>query len=419
MSLSTKVGSFTLNASTGNQAVTGVGFQPKLVIFLHNLLGSDSTVSNAFIGLGVGISSSDRRATVNRSTDAQTSSVNFAANQSSTCIYFPTAAVTADFVSNDSDGFTINITATDGTAAVINYLALGGDDLTNFKTGAAAAKTSTGTQAYTGVGFQPTALLLLAGKYSTDPLSTNTNGAWMLGITAGSSQQGYISWRSKNGANPQLTRHRQSKTKAGVSLTDAGIFTEFAFVSFDSDGFTLDFTTAGGSADVVYYLALRGPQFKVSSFNQATSTGNHSLTGAGFTPKASLMISANDVAANDDATNNGADISIGMATSTSQRGCIWAGDSNNVSPTVAKENLDRTKLLKLIAVGATPTVNAAADHVSFDSDGQTINWTTADATAREVLVLWIGDAAGGVPSVDPSFQTRVNRPAMFRPGIPR
>ena len=35
-------------------------------------------------------------------------------------------------------------------------------------------------------------------------------------------------------------------------------------------------------------------------------------------------------------------------------------------------------------------VNASADHVSFDSDGETINWTTADATARQILVLWIG-----------------------------
>jgi len=39
---------------------------------------------------------------------------------------------------------------------------------------------------------------------------------------------------------------------------------------------------------------------------------------------------------------------------------------------------------------ASPTVNAAADHVSFDSDGQTINWTTADGTARQIIVLWIG-----------------------------
>jgi hypothetical protein len=68
------------------------------------------------------------------------------------------------------------------------------------------------------------------------------------------------------------------------------------------------------------------------------------------------------------------------------------GETDNVSPTVASRNLDRTKLIKMMTEGASPTVQAAADHVSFDSDGQTINWTTADATARQIIVLWIGNA---------------------------
>jgi hypothetical protein len=135
---------------------------------------------------------------------------------------------------------------------------------------------------------------------------------------------------------------------------------------------------------------MRGPQFKVSSFNQATSTGNQSLTGAGFTPKASIMISANDVAANNDAAQAHARVSFGWATGTSARASLWIGETDNVSPTVANRNLDQAKLIKLMTEGASPAVNAAADHVSFDSDGQTINWTTADATARQILVLWIG-----------------------------
>jgi len=102
------------------------------------------------------------------------------------------------------------------------------------------------------------------------------------------------------------------------------------------------------------------------------------------------MISANDVSANNDAYQAHARASFGRATGTSERASLWIGETDSVSPTVASRNLDRTKLIKLRTEGASPTVNAAADHVRFDSDGQTIKWTTADATARQILVLWIG-----------------------------
>lgn len=389
--LNAKAGSFALNTSTGNQSVSSLGFTPKVVIFFYNINTADGDIAGGRIGFGVGVSSSDRRATDNFSLDAQTSSSNNAAQSNTRCIYFIGGSTQADYVGPLADGFEINITATLGTAFIVNYLALGGDDLTNVKTGFLPAKTTTGNEAYTGFGFQPDAMLFFCAKYSSpETFDTATNGAWSFGMASSATDRGAIAWRSRNGSNPSVVKHRQSKAKVGISLTDTGVFTECDLVSFDSDGCMLNFTTAGGSADILYYLALKGPRFKVSSFNQATSTGNQGLTGAGFTPKASLMISANDIAANDDSTLNDAGISIGAATGTSERGSIWAGDTHNVSPAVSKSNLDRTKLIKLITVGATPTVNAAADHVSFEPDGQIINNTTVDATSREVLVLWMG-----------------------------
>jgi len=285
----------------------------------------------------------------------------------------------------DSDGFTINWVASSSMS--VQYLALGGTGLTDVKTGSTTAKTTTGNQSYTGLGFQPTCLLVWAGKFSTTPLDQATNGNGMFGFATSSTARGMVAWRNQNGSNPQVAKHRQSTQRV---LSTTNTFTEADLVSFDTDGFTLNFPTAGGSADAFYYLAMRGPQFKVTSFTQPTSTGNQSLTGAGFTPKASLMISANDVAANNDAYQAHARASFGWATGTSARSSLWIGETDNVSPTVASRNLDRTKLIKLMTEGASPTVNAAADHVSFDSDGETINWTTADSTARQILVLWIG-----------------------------
>jgi hypothetical protein len=383
--LSVLASSFTASGSTGNQAITGVGFQPKVVLFRYNLLTGNGSSTDAVVGFGVGISSSDRRNAGDYSTSGVTTSSHNAWNQSSWVIYGPGGVPRADFVSMDSDGFTVSWTSS--SAMTVQYLALGGSALTNFKTGAAAAKTSTGNQAYTGIGFQPTCLITWAGKFSTDPLDQSTSGAAMFGAATSSTSRGMITWRSQNNVNPQGAKHRQS-TQRVVSTTT--VFTEADFVSFDSDGFTLNYTTAGGSADVFYYLALRGPQFKVSNFNQATSTGNQALTGAGFQPKAALMFSNGDTSANNDAVQANSRMSVGWATGTSNRGSLWLGETDAVSPTVASRNYDSTKLIKMMTEGGTPTVNAAADHVSFDSDGETINWTTADATARQVLVLWIG-----------------------------
>lgn len=380
-----KAGSFTGTGSTGNQSVTGVGFQPKVVLFRYNMSAVDTSQADAIIGFGVGVSSSDRRVSGNYATDNLSTSANAAWNQSTYCIYTPGGGSRADLVSLDSDGFTINWVTSSQMS--VQYLALGGDAITHVKTGSAAAKTSTGNESYTGLGFQPTALIVWAGKFSTTPLDQSTNGSGLFGFATSSSERGFVAWRNQNGSNPQVAKHRQSTQRLLSTTTN---FTEADFVSFDSDGFTLNYTTAGGSADVFYYLALRGPQVKVSSFNQATSTGNQSITGAGFTPKAAIMMSANDVSGNNDSAQAHARASFGWATGTSERASLWLGETDNVSPTVAKRNLDRTKLIKMMTEGASPTVNAAADHVSFDSDGQTINWSTADGTARQILVLWIG-----------------------------
>jgi hypothetical protein len=379
-----KAGSFTASNSTGNQSITGVGFQPKVVLFRYNMQGSDASMGDSTIGFGVSVSSSDRRVAGDYSNTALSTSSHAAWNQSSYVIYTPGGGYRADFVSMDSDGFTINWAT--ASQMVVTYLALGGDAITHVKTGSAAAKTTTGNESYTGLGFQPTALIVWAGKFSTTPLDQSTNGNGLFGVATSSSERGMVAWRNLNNSNPQVAKRRQSTQRV---LSTTTTFTEADFVSFDSDGFTLNYTTAGGNADIFYYLALRGPQVKVSAFNQATSTGNQSITGAGFTPKAAIMMSANDVSGNNDSALAHARASFGWATGTSERASFWIGETDNVSPTVASRNLDRTKLIKLMTEG-TPTVNAAADHVSFDSDGQTINWTTADGTARQIIVLWIG-----------------------------
>ncbi|HKG77813.1 MAG TPA: hypothetical protein VKA78_00310, partial [Pyrinomonadaceae bacterium] len=103
-----KAGSFTGSGSTGNQAITGVGFQPKVVLFRYNMSTSTGSQSDSVIGFGVGISSSDRRTSGNYSNNNVSTSSNAAWNQDTYVIYTPSGSSRAGFVSMDSDGFTIN-----------------------------------------------------------------------------------------------------------------------------------------------------------------------------------------------------------------------------------------------------------------------------------------------------------------------
>jgi hypothetical protein len=50
--------------------------------------------------------------------------------------------------------------------------------------------------------------------------------------------------------------------------------------------------------------------------------------------------------------------------------------------------------------GASPTVDAEADLDSFDADGFTLDWVAADATARELFVLALGDIDSGADWTD-------------------
>jgi len=153
-------GVFAANTSTGNQSVTGLGFQPKVVLFwatrntAHGFLAA--TIQQMF---GVAVSSTQRWVYVGASDNAAASSNAGRASFNTQCIRIlsdgtPTLDAVADFVSQDSDGFTINWSDAPSTAILVHYLALGGASLNVFA-GSSATPSANGNASYTGVGFQP------------------------------------------------------------------------------------------------------------------------------------------------------------------------------------------------------------------------------------------------------------------------
>jgi hypothetical protein len=383
MALAYKVGNFAQpTANNASFGVTGVGFKPKAVIFY----ATDET------GLGVSVNwnwyQGMATATNNRAacSNAQltASSTSCRAHDNTKCFEVVntsgTIIVAADLVSFDSDGFTLNFSTTDLSARVVGYVAIGGADLTNaFIKEFTPTINSNTAQGFTGVGFKPTAMFMISAGSNTGPPGADTSNCNpMFSFASSASNQEVLS------ANPQL--QTRSAQLAKIIEKDGSMVG--SLTSFDSDGFTITFT-ASSSVKHCYALCLKGGQYSVGVFNQATSNGNQANTAVGFQTVGVIWASFNAVTSAVALTTQSR-LSFGAASGTSNRMSIWSGGGN---AGVQDNDTDTSKILNMITEGATPTTNTAADFVSFDSQGFTINNTTTDATAREIVYMAFGSNA--------------------------
>ncbi|MEJ0073178.1 MAG: hypothetical protein WDN27_03830 [Candidatus Saccharibacteria bacterium] len=374
--IQTKVGSFTVPSSTGNKAVTGVGFRPKAMLFFANRRASDGTSTTTSQNLEMVMTilgmatSSSARAAIYSNDDYTAGDPRVAGNevldvQSANAV----SQFSADFTSMDADGFTLNFTNANATAYVVNYMALGGSNLSANITHIVPASVN-GSQSTTGVGFRPDAAIFIGGSVF--------GGSRGMGFASGANNQVTNSSNYDVGLNA-LGRYQRTD-EVYAQITGSVKQVEASLTSFDADGFTLNYTTTDAGNSDIYVLSLKGAKFKAGSFTQKTSTGTQSTTGVGFQPTGLLMSTVQNTASSSIDANQIVQ-SLGASDGTNQANVVTADNNHGNS------SLDRTKLYTALADDATPTVQAAASLSSFDSDGFTMNYTTADATARE-LFIW-------------------------------
>lgn len=400
MAFSVHQGSFTAKTSTGSQAYTGVGFTPKALIMWISNVTAAGYLPDASLGFGASDGTTDRGAAMwvddNVGTD---DSANRHDTKSLLLITSGTSTVglAASVTSFDSDGFTLNYSTADGTGYLVNYIALGGTTLTNAKVGAAAAKLSTGNQAYTGVGFQPTCLLFFGVQLETAIPNNSVNGKLMIGAADGTHNA--VTWfRDFDGGATSNTLSRLQTTSCitGTSSSSATLVSEASLTSFDADGFTLNWSTAGAAAFNYMYLALKGGSYFVGNDTQNTTTGTKATTGVGFRPAGLLAMGIQQATPN---SFSGAQLAVGGTDGTRQ-GFTWAESQNGLGTSEANSAFGTTKALRF-ATGPSTTV-AEAGISSMDSDGFTLNWSTADATARQFAFLAFGPAVIPANSVAPA-----------------
>lgn len=408
MPVSFKTGSWTSRTTTGTDVITGVGFQPKIILFFSTAdFAADDTFAadyNFRFGVATDTTAANQAAMASYSQDATGGVSN------SDRLWYSSGPLLREVGSSatvqgavsaiGSDGFTVNWTLADGSTHRIYYICIGGTDITNVKSGTLTTPTATGSVAYTQPGFKPD-FLLLWGNESTTASPAIPGATIGLGYATSSTSQVSQSTASSSSVSTRDTaRYQRSDNVICFVELDSDSVNAGAFggglTSMDTNGFTCNWTTSAtaGRSKSFGYLAVKGGNWKVGSGTSKTSTGTQAYTGVGFQPSGVIFSSVCNSSSTAINANNR--ISFGGGSSSSDNRCVFAGDAdggtNSVTATIQKS----AKCISVITEAAThtsSTVNAEASISTLDSNGFTLNWSTASATAFEFLYVAVGGTA--------------------------
>jgi|TARA_Y100000310_G_scaffold89033_1_gene86159 hypothetical protein len=162
-----------------------------------------------------------------------------------------------------------------------------------------------------------------------------------------------------------------------------------AVTSLDSDGFTLPWATADATIRRAVVLSIKGPQVKVITDTQPTTISSKS-TDIGFPGVAGLLTTFMDVASA--SVEDDARIGIGGLDSSGNQAFAGAVDEDGQGTTDADRVQDSNEVLLMIDHAQNVDARATG---SFSGNNLALNWTAADAVARQWGGLVLGSAAAG------------------------
>lgn len=257
------------------------------------------------------------------------------------------------------------------------------------KVGIVSARTTVGSQAYTGVGFQPEAVIFFASERAGTGGSTAIAQIGM-GFASGSAARA-VAVTSRNGGTTAATVDEECRmSAAGVTLLNSygTLVLEATVTSLDADGFTLDFTTVSGHANQIGYLALGGADLTnvaVGDFTTGTSTGNVDVTSPGFTPDVVLLMHTGVGSALPYTSDTGSTFGFGVGVSASER---WASVRQLLTATVPTEAASQ-QVATAVLLGLTSSngQDFVADYSGGITNGFRLNFSDAPASSVRVAYL--------------------------------
>lgn len=336
--MAVKVGSFQIDTSvaTTQIPVTGVGFEPDAVFLRwtgrnastdagpgkHDLMAGfgyildngkrgciSEVVQNNADPYAVGSGIWNTQAVVRQSNTGATSGK-------------------ADYVSMDSDGFTLVIDEQFGAEITVSYIAISGKQFNVIEFSEPGA---TGNQSYTGAGFEPTFALFLQATWQTSYDTMIADSRLGIGAAIGSDAAQQAVWAKFEahglGYANTGTYCRRTECLAGMN-GDTSVDMRASLVSFDSDGFTLNWLERAASR--VCLAIVSDGRWYVNNDVTKTNTTPFSLSGFTWQPEGAMFFSACNIESTQDVgqriSSGGVHrggCSVGFATSETERNCLY------------------------------------------------------------------------------------------------
>lgn len=399
MALSAKVSAFNIDTTKTlgqTQAVTGVGFTPKVLIFwwCGSTNSADEVVAGTTrFGYGYTTSSAQFRCLTGISIDAQGTSDTGKSMRDDSCIAILSTTSTMDgkmtLSTFDSDGFTLTVTDQFASAYRIGYLALGGTDITNAKAGTYTTVNTTGNQSTTDPGFRPTGMLTGWSLSGINAITAQQNIS--LGMASGASNDCVVTMFDRdNLGTTDTTAYGYEGEVEAMSANSDSVLKRGEFTSFDATGFTINWTENTGN-DSLFYLAIGGIQVFVGSLLTQTDTITDITETVGFQPRAVLMASVNRAVSTQNTGSPPSKMTIGAFSSISAQNAmgVWSEDNVGDSRTALAVEHDNCYVNVL-----NDALEASMAVTDVSSTGFTCRMTNADASAMWVEYMAFGDSAG-------------------------
>ena len=404
MALSLKVGSFLITDQVPTQVVTGVGFMPKVLMFWAQdaLLedGAIERVGRILLGFSDGVN--ERAIAVNSGRSGITSipvtNTRRAISNSALFALFggPSGKIWEFGVSSmNADGFTLAYSIQSPDITEVFYIALGGTDVENVKIGSFDGEVGVSRQTVDGLGFRPDYLSVVGGGTAAgvDVSAVLDDAAFTLGM-ATSLNQYTTGIRARDELVLSQTTTTVKEELIGLfSRSLPGLDTVAAFRTFEDDGFTLGWDRAA-EAYRYFYLAIKGPRFKIGHSDTPEEPTKNTVIGTGFLPKGLITMSngatttlpylAPSIAYSFGATDGTFSVVTGYS------------DPNDVLPNIVeKEKRDNLVLVQ----GPNGGTKGLASLFEFGVKGFTLNWVVSNPPGLKYFYTAIGpkaDTAGVV-----------------------
>jgi len=256
---SCKAGSQDLGTGTSAITVSGVGFEPEVVLTAGVANNIDTNSAIALLISGVvhnGVSATEFAYAWSDSDSASTSAATAMMRNDTGYFKYPYDATKVSMGNFGADGFDVTPSASFSGHDLL-YFALTTGGTKSWKVGTYSTPTSTGAQATTGVGFTPGFVLM--GNTDIDTInSIKTDAtAGFVGVSAWDDTNQYSnSIASEDAVTTSNTQSLSDNQALNLTTHDGTAENVATLTSLDADGWTLNFTTADASARLNWYLAL-------------------------------------------------------------------------------------------------------------------------------------------------------------------